>query len=70
MVSDPTGLSQLHQSSRASKSLEQFRFGRYAKRIVVVNNVVENAGANKLGSSAYKTGSNRYRKVEETEKNK
>ena len=40
----------------------------YAKQIIVVNIILflENFGAEQLGSIAYKTGSNRSRKVEET----
>ena len=41
---------------------------RYAKKVIVVDSffLLENFGAKQLGSSAYKRGSDRYRKVEET----
>ena len=37
----------------------------YAKKAIVVKQL-ENFGAKRLGPSAYRMGSNRYRKVEET----
>ena len=43
----------------------------YADKSIVVNTCfLENFGANKLGCIAYKTGSNRYRKVEDRKENK
>ena len=42
----------------------------YAKKLIVLNVFfLENFGANKLGSIAYETASNRCRKVEETQEN-